>query len=87
MDNKKATFVLPAAMLDEMRTLVEQGLAESASALVRDSLEARLRELREEQLTRHFLDAAQDPEFMADLEASMADFTATDAETARLINP
>lgn len=74
-------------MLVEMRALVDAGYAESSSSLVRESVARRIQEIREAELHRQFLDAAQDPEFMADLNCVMQDFTALDAETARLIPP
>lgn len=81
---QKATFVLPAQVLAEIRHMVQLGLADSASALVRDALERRLKELREEQLRREFVAAARDPAFMADLDETMAAFHSADAETARM---
>lgn len=67
-ETHKATFVLPTALLAKMRRLVELGLAESASALVRESVEERVQQLREEELAREFQEAASDPLFLADLE-------------------
>lgn len=78
--NRKATFVLPQALLDEMRSVVERGAAESVSALVRESLEARLAELREARLRREFEEASRDPLFLADQEECMRDFAALDSE-------
>lgn len=82
---QKATFVLPAQVLAEIRQMVQLGLAASASALVRDALERRLKDLRDEQLRREFVAAARDPAFLADLDESMVAFHSADAETARLI--
>jgi len=65
-DMRKATFVLPVALIVKMRRLVDLGLAESASALVRESLEDRVRQLREKELAREFEEAARDPLFLAD---------------------
>lgn len=78
--NKKATFVLPQALLDELRQAVESGQADSASSLVRDSLEMRLRALREERLRREFEAAAADPLFLADLDEVRRDFAAADLD-------
>lgn len=55
-------------------------MAESASALVRESLEARLRELREAELAKEFRQAAEDPLFMEDLLSVEADFEGTLAD-------
>lgn len=78
--NKKATFVLPQSLLQELRRVVEAGQAESVSALVRESVEARLRELREERLRREFCEAAQDPLFMADMEQVARDFAEAEGD-------
>jgi Arc/MetJ-type ribon-helix-helix transcriptional regulator len=78
--NSKATFVLPVVLLDELRQFVRDGMADSLSALVRQSLELRAQQLREEQIEKEFQEAAQDPLFMADLEDSMAAFEALTAE-------
>ncbi len=78
--NKKATFVLPAALLDEMRSMVDRGAAESVSALVRDSLEARLCELRDQILRREYEEASRDPLFLADQAECARDFEQVDLE-------
>ncbi|MBV8063423.1 MAG: hypothetical protein JOY51_07505 [Nevskia sp.] len=83
LKNRKVTFVLPAQVVTEIRQAVDLGLADSASSLVREALEARLRLLREEQLRREFAAAARDPDFLADIDESMAAFRHIDAETAR----
>jgi Arc/MetJ-type ribon-helix-helix transcriptional regulator len=72
--SSKATFVLPTPLLTELRQFVKDGLAESLSSLVRQSLEVRARQLREVQIARQFQQAAKDPLFMADLHECMADF-------------
>ena len=70
----KATFVLPTPLLDELRRFVKAGLADSTSSLVRQSLEIRVAQLREELLAREFEEAAADPLFMIDLQECMKDF-------------
>ena len=83
--SKKVTFVLPTHLLQELRSLVELGQAESASAFVRDALEARLRTLREERLRLEFEAAAQDPDFLQDIEAIEREFGHADGESAEMI--
>ncbi|MDQ7823638.1 MAG: hypothetical protein RDV48_12635 [Candidatus Eremiobacteraeota bacterium] len=83
--NKKATFMLPEGLLEEMHEVVNTGLARSVSSLVRQALEQRLRQLREERLRKEFEQAAGDSEFMNDLEGTMSVFQDADGETARLI--
>ncbi|MBT9582900.1 hypothetical protein IV102_06095 [bacterium] len=52
-------------------------MADSLSALVRQSLEMRARQLREEELEGQFQEAARDPLFMADLRECMQAFDGT----------
>ena len=82
-ETHKATFVLPTALLAKMRRLVDLGLVESASALVRESVEERVRQLREEELAREFQDAARDPLFLADLEETEGAFASSVADGLR----
>lgn len=74
MQTTKATFVLPTRLLDDVRELVTAGLADSVSALVRQSLETTVRQLREERIRKQFEEAAQDPMFLADLQECLSDF-------------
>lgn len=72
--NSKATFILPSSLLEEFREYVKIGVADSLSALVRESLELRAKTLREELLQSQFEEAARDPLFMADLHDCMQAF-------------
>lgn len=72
--------MLPQSLLDEMRSVVARGAAESVSALVRESLESRLAELRELSLSREYDEASRDPLFLADQEECMRDFGTLDFE-------
>lgn len=84
-NNKKATFVLPNTLLEEIRALVKRGQAESMSSFVREGLESNLRRYREENIRREFERAAEDPDFMKDLNSTMSAYRTADAETASLI--
>ncbi len=86
-ENRKATFVLPERLLDEIKALVQGGRAESISAFVREGLEANLRRYREEAVRLEYKMAAMDPDFLRDISEVMSDFEAADAETASLIKP
>lgn len=81
----KATFTLDADLLDKCRKAVEEGMAPSQASLIADGLRLRLRELREEQIERELELAANDPLFLADIEAVQRDFEYADAETAAMI--
>lgn len=78
--NSKATFLLPSALLDELRLFVRAGMADSLSALVRQSLEIRAQHLREEQIAKEFQEASQDPFFLADLHDCTEAFESLTAE-------
>ena len=67
-----------------MRHLVDLGFAESASALVRESVEERVRQLREMELAREFEEAARDPLFLADQREVEEAFSSAVADGLRL---
>jgi Arc/MetJ-type ribon-helix-helix transcriptional regulator len=83
-ETRKATFVLPVALIARMRHLVDLGFAESASALVRESVEERVRQLREMELAREFEEAARDPLFLADQREVEEAFSSAVADGLRL---
>lgn len=83
--SRRATFVLPSQLLQEMHYVVDMGKARSVSALVRDALEQKLLELREAELDRCYAEAVCDPAFMADLGRAQEAFWFADHETARMI--
>ena len=78
--NCKATFVLPEALLSDLRVLLDAGMANSLIALVREGLEFHSRRLHESLLEREFQEAAADPLFMADLTECMRDFEKSTAD-------
>lgn len=85
LENRKATFVIPCRILEEIHKAVNLGLAPSVSALVRDALERKVREIHEDHLRKEFEAAARDPSFMRDLEGTMHRFQSADGESARMI--
>jgi Arc/MetJ-type ribon-helix-helix transcriptional regulator len=84
-EQKKATFTLPVALLDEVRHLVQEGDAPSQSALVVEALEKEIRSRRMVQLREEYRQAAADPHFLRDIDDTSRDFAAADAESARMI--
>ena len=84
-ENKKVTFSLPVDLLEEVRQLVQDGVTPSQSAFVATALEKEIYARRRAQLRKEFQRAAADPEFLKDVEETMRDFAAADAETARMI--
>lgn len=81
--NVKVTYSLPAALVSEVREVVQSGAADSASAFVARALTGALREEREKRLAEEFREAAADPLFLADLAAAEKDFETLDAEAER----
>jgi Arc/MetJ-type ribon-helix-helix transcriptional regulator len=81
--NIKVTYSLPAAVVSEVREVVQSGAAESASAFVASALTEALRVARERRLAEEFREAASDPAFLSDLAEVEKDFQAADAEAGR----
>lgn len=84
-ENRKVTFSLPADLLEEVRQFVQDGVTPSQSAFVAEALEKEIYVRRRAQLREEFQQAAADPEFLRDIDETMRDFAAADAETARMI--
>jgi Arc/MetJ-type ribon-helix-helix transcriptional regulator len=83
--NKKVTLSLPVTLVEEVRRLVEDGVAPSQSAFVADAVEKEIHAWRVAQLREEFRQAAADPDFLQDIDETMRDFTTADDETARMI--
>lgn len=82
---KKATFTLPENLLDKLRTYVDNQTVPSANALVREAIERYVAELEKEAFAKEMAEAANDPDFIRDIEDVEKDFAYADAETARMI--
>jgi Arc/MetJ-type ribon-helix-helix transcriptional regulator len=74
---RKATFQVDEGVLQEVRSLVEQGETPSANAFVEEALRLKLRQVRRARLYAAYEEASQDPEFLADMEATTLAFDAT----------
>ena len=84
--NRKGTLSLPAALVEEMRQIVQDGMATSQNAFVVQALQKEIRARRAAaRLREEFRQAAADPDFLRDIEETMRDFAAADSETARMI--
>ena len=81
----KVTYSLPAELVDRLREVVSEGSAPSYSAFVEDALNRAVHEAREKRLAQEFADAAEDPDFLGDIEDIETDFRAADGESARKI--
>ena len=81
----KVTYSLPSELVDQVRSAVREGAAPSYSNFVEQALREAVRKAREQRLEEDFRQAANDPEFLTDLEQVEQDFQYADAEAARLI--
>lgn len=77
---RKATFVLDDGLLEEAREVVKEGSYKSLNALVQEAVFQLVRTIRREKLRQSFLEASQDPLFLADLQEVERDFEFTDEE-------
>lgn len=77
---KKVTMRLSTRVTEAVRAVVEAGDAPSADAFVEAAVIAALRERRRERLYQAYAEAASDPGFMADMEATTRAFDVTLAD-------
>lgn len=74
----KVTYVVDRDVAEGIKRAVDAGLAGSQSGLVQDAVAAYLANARKAELRDAYARAAGDPEFIADVESVMEDFTALD---------
>ena len=84
---RKVTVSLPDRMVRDLQAAVAEGAFPSQNELVREALRKELKRVRDERLYREMLEAAQDPEFIRDVEETMEAFKWVDSETARMLPP
>ncbi len=77
---RKPGWQVHTSVADAVRGAVEEGVAESQNALVERALLRFLAEERREALYAAYAEAAQDPEFMADMLAVSDAFESTVAD-------
>lgn len=64
---QKMSFQLHTSVADAIRAVVKFGEAPSANVFVEEAVKERLRERRREKVYAAYAEAAQDPEFMAEM--------------------
>ena len=79
----KATVLVDAHILSEVKRLVGKGRYRSLNACVNEALRVFLAHERRGRLEREMEEASRDEMFLADIKAAMQDFRYADAETAR----
>jgi metal-responsive CopG/Arc/MetJ family transcriptional regulator len=82
---KKSTFFLNEQILAEIKEIVPAKGLRSQNALVEEALNKYIAEYKREVLRKQYLEASQDPQFLADIQEVGKDFQHADAETARMI--
>ena len=80
---RKVTYSLPEDLLDGVRSVVDEGAAPSYSAFVQQALTDGVNRAREALLARAFLHAAQDPDFLDDVDRALRDFGNSDHAKGR----
>jgi Arc/MetJ-type ribon-helix-helix transcriptional regulator len=64
---RKVSYQLRESIAESVRAAVESGAAASANAFVEDAIIERLKELRRERLYAAYQEAANDPEYAAEM--------------------
>ena len=64
---QKMSFQLHTSIAEAIRAVVKSGEAPSANVFVEEAVKERLRERRREKVYAAYAEAAQDPEFMAEM--------------------
>jgi hypothetical protein len=82
---KKATFNLHIDVLDGLDEAMISGMAQSKNTLVEKAILKELQELRRQARQKAWIEAAQDPLLLKDIEETGIAFDSADAETARRI--
>jgi hypothetical protein len=68
-------------LVDSIADVVREGAAPSYSAFVEEALNEAVRDARERALARAFSEAADDPDFLTDVEDTMRAFRHVDRES------
>lgn len=83
---KNHTFFLPEGLVDKYRKYSERGYIPSMNEGVRRALEEYSQKIEKEILRQTMEEAAEDPQFMEDLEETMKAFKYVDSDTARRLD-
>jgi predicted DNA-binding protein len=78
---KNYTFSLPPELLDRLKKHAQKGYVPSVNSAVKEAIETYVVQIDKEYLRRQMEEAAENPDFINDLESTMADFSYADYET------
>ena len=79
---QKMSFQFHASVAEAIRTVVKSGAAPSANVFVEEAVKEQLRQRRREKVYAAYAQAANDPEFMAELIDTTRAFDATIGDAA-----
>ncbi len=80
---KNFTFSLPPELLDRLKKHAREGYIPTVNSAVKEAIESYVVQIDKEYLYRQMKEAADNPDFVEDLETTMADFSYVDYETTR----
>jgi len=80
---KNVTFSLPTEIIEKFKEYAKSNYIPSLNAGVKEALEEYVKRIEKEKLKQDMIEAANDSQFMQDLEDSMNDFELSDNETSR----
>ena len=77
---KKATFAIDQAILEEAKAIVETKRFKSLNSFVEKAIKDVIERIRREEIKKAILEASQDPMFLSELRDVEYDFEFTDFE-------
>ncbi len=80
---KNYTFSLPPELMERLKKHAQKGYVYSVNSAVKEAIESYVVQIDKKYLYRQMKEAADNPDFVYDLETAMADFSYVDYETTR----
>jgi len=80
---KNYTFSLPPELLDRLKNHAQKGYVASVNSAVKEAIESYVVQIDKKYLYKQMKEAAENPDFVDDLETTMAAFSYVDFETTR----
>ena len=77
---RKVSYQIRESVAESVRAAVDSGVSASANAFVEEAIIDRLKELRRERLYAAYQEAANDPEYVAEMAELTAEFDCTVAD-------
>jgi len=80
---KNYTFSLPPELLDRLKKYAQKGYVSSVNSAVKEAIESYVVQIDKEYLYKQMKEAAENPVFVDDLEATMVGFSYVDYENTQ----